>query len=65
MHLRHQLDREVSKVVRRGGTARRNLTQRVERTRDRVERTVVDNRRQAEERIRNARVQVSERVPLV
>jgi hypothetical protein len=64
-HLRHTLDREVSKVERRGGTARRNLTQQVERTRDRVERTVVDNRRRAEERIRNARVQVSERVPLV
>jgi len=64
-HIRHQLDREVSKVERRGGTARRNLTQRVERTRDRVERTVVENRRRAEERIRTARVQVSERVPLV
>jgi seryl-tRNA synthetase len=64
-NLRHQLNREVNKVERRGGTARRDLTQRVERTRGRVERTVTENRRKAEERVRNARVQVSERVPLV
>ena len=64
-HLRHQLDRETTKFERRGGTARRDLTQRVERTRERVERTVTENRRKAEERIRTARSQVSERVPLV
>lgn len=64
-HLRHQLNREVNKVERRGGTARRQLTERVERTRGHVERTVNENRRKAEERLRSARVEVGERVPLV
>lgn len=72
--LRQRFDRELSKVERRGGTARRKATQRAKRTRNRVERevsqrrrraedTLRTNRRRAEERFREARARVSERVP--
>jgi len=55
---RHQVTREVNKAERRGGTARRRLTQRARRTRNRVE-------RKAEQRLKTARTQLGERVPLV
>lgn len=72
--LRARFDRELSKVERRGGTARRKLTRRANRTRNRVERQVNQrrrraetslrgSRRRAEDRIREARARVGERVP--
>jgi hypothetical protein len=61
-HLRSQFTREVNKVERRGGTARRKATQRAKRTRNRVEREVKQRRRTAEQRIKTARTQVSDRV---
>jgi F0F1-type ATP synthase membrane subunit b/b' len=72
--LRHRFDRELNKVERRGGTARRKATQRAKRTRNRVERqvsqrrrraesTLRTNRRRAEQRFREARARVGERVP--
>jgi hypothetical protein len=60
--LRHQFTREVNKVERRGGTARRKATQRAKRTRNRVEREVKQRRRTAERRIKTARTQVGDRV---
>jgi hypothetical protein len=60
--LRRQLSREASKVERRGGTARRRFTDRVSKTRDRVERDVTARRRNAEQRFKSARTQVSDRV---
>ncbi len=60
--LRHQLTREVNKVERRGGTARRRATQRAKRTRNRVERQVTQRRRRAEHQLKTARTQVSDRV---
>jgi seryl-tRNA synthetase len=60
--LRHQLTREVNKVERRGGTARRRATQRAKRTRNRVERQVTQRRRRAEQQLKTARTQVSDRV---
>ena len=60
--LRHQLTREVNKVERRGGTARRRATQRAKRTRNRVERQVTQRRRRAERQLQTARTQVSDRV---
>jgi hypothetical protein len=73
---RHQVTREVNKAERRGGTARRRFTQRARRTRNRVERQVTQqrrsvetaverNRRKAEQRLKTARTQLGERVPLV
>jgi seryl-tRNA synthetase len=50
-NIRHQFTREVTKLERRGGTARRNAVQRVQRTRNRVE-------RQAEERLQGARTRL-------
>lgn len=60
--LRRQLSREASKVERRGGTARRRFTDRVSKTRNRVERDVTARRRNAEQQIKSARTQVSDRV---
>jgi flagellar hook-basal body complex protein FliE len=60
--LRHQLTREVNKVERRGGAARRKATQRATRTRNRVERQVTQRRRRAEQQLKTARTQVSDRV---
>jgi seryl-tRNA synthetase len=60
--LRRQLSREASKVERRGGTARRRFTDRVSKTSNRVERDVTARRRNAEQRIKSARTQVSDRV---
>jgi len=60
--LRHQLTREVNKVERRGGTARRRATQRAKRTRNRVERQVTQRRRRAERQFKTARTQVSDTV---
>jgi hypothetical protein len=71
--LRTRVERELSKVERRGGTARRKATQRARRTRNRVERQVSQrrrraedalrsNRRRAEDRFRSAKAQVDERV---
>ncbi|MGH2989819.1 MAG: hypothetical protein ACRDMA_08125 [Solirubrobacterales bacterium] len=62
--LRKRFDRELSKVERRGGTARRKLTRRANRTRNRVERDVSQRRRRAEDRVREARARVTERVSL-
>ncbi|MGH2993946.1 MAG: hypothetical protein ACRDL1_10460 [Solirubrobacterales bacterium] len=72
--LRKRFDRELSRVERRGGTARRKLTRRANKTRNRVEREVTQrrrraedslrtNRRRAEDRFREARTRVGERVP--
>jgi seryl-tRNA synthetase len=61
-NLRRQFTREVNKVERRGGTARRRATQRAKRTRNRVEREVKQRRRTAERRIKTARTQVGNRV---
>jgi hypothetical protein len=61
-NLRSQFTREVNKVERRGGTARRKATQRAKRTRNRVEREVEQRRRTAEDRIKTARTQVGDRV---
>lgn len=74
--IRHQVTREVNKAERRGGTARRRLTQNVRRTRNRVERDVSQrrrrveiavqrNRRKAGRQLKTARTQVADRVPLV
>jgi chromosome segregation ATPase len=74
--IRTQVTREANKAERRGGTARRRLTQRARRTRNRVERrasqqrrkveTAVErNRRKAEQRLKTARTELGERVPLV
>jgi hypothetical protein len=63
--IRTQFTREANKVERRGGTARRRLTQRARRTRNRFERDVSQRRRKAERRIKSARTKVGERVPLV
>ena len=60
--LRHQLTREVNKVERRGGTARRKATQRAKRTRNRVERQVTQRRRSAQQQLKTATTQVSDRV---
>jgi len=71
--LRHRVERELSKVERRGGTARRKATQRARRTRNRLDRQVSQrrrraedvlrgNRRRAEERFRSTKAQVDERV---
>jgi seryl-tRNA synthetase len=60
--LRHQLTREVNKVERRGGTARRRATQRAKRTRNRVERQVTQRRRRAERQLKTATTQVSDTV---
>jgi hypothetical protein len=60
--LRRQLSREASKAERRGGTARRHFTDRVSKTRNRVERDVTERRRKAEQRIKSAGTQVSDRV---
>ena len=60
--LRRQLSREASKVERRGGTARRRFTDRVSKTRNRVERDATERRRQAGRRIKSARTQVGDRV---
>jgi len=61
-HMRRRFTREVNKVERRGGTARRKTTQRAKRTRNRVEREVKQRRRTAEQRIKTARTQVGDRV---
>jgi hypothetical protein len=61
-NLRSQFTREVNKVERRGGTARRKATQRAKRTRNRVEREVKQRRRRAEHQLKTARTQVSDRV---
>ena len=47
--------REASKVERRGGYARRRFTDKVSKTRNRVERDATERRRQAEQRIKSAR----------
>jgi seryl-tRNA synthetase len=60
--LRTQFTREVNKVERRGGTARRRLTQRVRRTRNKVERDVSQRRRKAERQLKTAGTQVGDRV---
>jgi len=68
-HLRHRIDRELTKVERRGGIARRKATQRAQRTRGRLERevsqrrrrvetTVQENRRKAEESLKSARTRI-------
>ena len=56
--VRNQLRRELNKVERRGGTARRRAVQQAKRTRNRVERDLKRNRTVAEKRVR----EVSERV---
>jgi hypothetical protein len=61
-NLRSQFTREVNKVERRGGTARRKATQRARRTRNRVEREAKRRRQTAEQRIKTARTQVGDRV---
>ena len=48
--MRNQLRRELNKVERRGGTARRRALQQAKRTRTRVEREVKQRRRTAETR---------------
>lgn len=50
--VRSQLRRELNKVERRGGTARRRALQQAKRTRNRVEREVKRNRTEAEKRVR-------------
>ena len=65
----HQFGRELNRLERRGGTARRKAVQRVRRTRNRVERevsqrrrrvetTVQENRRKAEESLKSARTRI-------
>ena len=60
-HLRHRIDRELTKVERRGGIARRKATQRAQRTRGRLEREVSQRRRRAEDAVRSNRRRVEER----
>jgi hypothetical protein len=60
--LRKRFDRELSKVERRGGTARRKLTQRATRTRNRVEREVKQRRRRAETSLRTSRRRAEDRI---
>jgi hypothetical protein len=61
--LRTHVTRELNKFERRGGQARRKATQRVKRTRGRVEREVIQRRRRIEKGVRKAQTVVQERVP--
>lgn len=61
-HIRHQLNRNVNKVERRGGDARRQFTRRVQRTRNRVEREVSQRTQEAERQLKATRAQVGDRV---
>ena len=68
--IRNQFQRELNRAERRGGSARRKLTQRAKRERNRVEREVStrrrrvetavrQNRRRAERQLRTARTRVN------
>jgi ElaB/YqjD/DUF883 family membrane-anchored ribosome-binding protein len=59
--IRQRVERELGKVERRGGSARRKATRRAKRTRGRVEREVSRRRRRAEEVLRSNRVRAEER----
>lgn len=60
--LRQQFSREVNKMERRGGTARRRALQRVRRVRNRVERQVRQRRRRVETAVRQNRRRVEQRL---
>lgn len=59
---RTQVTRELNKFERRGGQARRKATQRARSTRNRVERSLKRNRKEAEGGLRKAQERVSELV---
>lgn len=60
--LREQVTRELNKLERRGGQARRKATQRARRTRNRVERGVTQRRRNVERTVKQNRARVEQRL---
>lgn len=60
--VRNQLRRELNKVERRGGTARRRALQQAKRTRTRVEREVKQRRRVTETTLKRNRTEAEKRV---
>lgn len=60
--VRNQFRRELNKVERRGGTARRRALQSAKRTRNRVEREVKLRRRTAETTLKRNRTEAEKRV---
>ncbi|MBA2523885.1 MAG: hypothetical protein H0V25_11240 [Solirubrobacterales bacterium] len=60
--VRNQLRRELNKVERRGGTARRRALQQAKQTRNRVEREVRQRRKATETTLRRNRTEAEKRV---
>lgn len=63
--VRNQLRRELNRVERRGGTARRKALQQAKRTRNRVEREVKQRRRATETQLKRNRTEAEKRVKVV
>jgi hypothetical protein len=60
--LRTQVTRELNKLERRGGQARRKATQSVRQTRNRVERGLTQRRRSVERTVKARRTRVEQRL---